>query len=157
MRQIYLYTDGSCLKNPGVGGWACILKDPLTGEMKEYCGYEAQTSNNRMELTAVIRGLQALRESCVVTVTTDSLYVINPVKKRWVYRWQARNWMLDRFRLAKNSDLWSELLPLVDYHKVQWEWVKGHNGHVENERCDYLAHRTATGGGKHMPDLKEIR
>lgn len=139
---IELYTDGSCLKS-GIGGWGLILKQPSISYTKELKGSMYPTTNNRMELTAVIEGLKALKAPCAVQVFTDSMYVCNGVMQGWAKRWEKMNWV-HRGGLAgvvpvKNADLWADLLRLTETHDVKIQWVRGHNGHVENERCDYLA------------------
>lgn len=137
MDEVLLFTDGACSGNPGPGGWGAILR---CGEHeRELSGGEARTTNNRMELTAVIEGLRALRRPCHVTLTTDSRYVADAVIKRWVYGWQRAGWVRKGREPVPNADLWLELLPLLETHKVEWNWVRGHNGHPENERCDRLA------------------
>lgn len=140
-KQVQLYTDGACRGNPGAGGWAAILvyKDVV----KEICGGEADTTNNRMELTAVIRGLAALKEPCDVILTSDSKYVIDALKLGWVYSWQKRGWRRADGKKALNDDLWRELVKEYERHSVTLVWVKGHNGHTYNERCDELATREA--------------
>ena len=136
-KTVYLYTDGACSGNPGPGGWGAILK--FGGAHKELSGGEAATTNNRMELTAAIRGLQALREPCRVVLTSDSKYLIDAVQKGWLASWQRRGWKRGKNEPVLNVDLWQELLPLLDRHQVEFVWVKGHAGHPENERCDQLA------------------
>ncbi|MEM1485638.1 ribonuclease HI [Oscillospiraceae bacterium PP1C4] len=137
LKQVQIYTDGACSGNPGAGGWGAVLR---FGEReKELSGGEAQTTNNRMELTGVIMALSALKERCEVTVTTDSKYVVDSIEKGWVYGWQKKNWMRTASEPAKNADLWKQLLPLLKQHSVKFNWVKGHAGHPENERCDTLA------------------
>lgn len=137
MKQIEIYTDGACSGNPGKGGWGAILV--YKGREKEICGGEAETTNNRMELTAVIEALSQLKEPCEVLVTTDSKYVCDAVEKKWVYSWQKNGWKKADKKPALNVDLWIKLLPLLEEHKVTFKWVKGHNGHPYNERCDELA------------------
>ena len=137
MKQVTIYTDGACSGNPGAGGWGAVLR--FGEHEKELSGGQAQTTNNRMELTAVIEALSALKEPCSVTLTTDSKYVSDAVSKGWVYGWQKKNWMRAPGEPAKNADLWKLLLPLLGRHKVTFHWVKGHAGHPENERCDALA------------------
>ena len=136
MKQVFLYTDGACRGNPGPGGWGAILRYG-TNE-KELCGGEAFTTNNRMELTAVIEGLGALKEPCTVQLYSDSTYVVNSVEKGWVFTWKAKNWV-KKGEKVPNADLWQRLLTLLDTHKVSFHWVRGHDGHPENERCDKLA------------------
>ncbi len=137
MKQVYIFTDGACSGNPGPGGWGTVLR--FGEHEKELSGGEASTTNNRMELTAVIEGLKALKEPCLVTLTTDSKYVCDSITKGWVYGWQKRGWVKSDKKPALNVDLWEQLLPLLEKHKVTFVWVKGHAGHPENERCDRLA------------------
>ena len=137
MKQVNIYTDGACSGNPGPGGWGTVLR--FGEHEKELSGGEANTTNNRMELTAVIEGLRALKEPCLVTLTTDSKYVCDSITKGWVYGWQKRGWVKSDKKPALNVDLWEQLLPLLEKHKVTFVWVKGHAGHPENERCDRLA------------------
>ena len=137
MKKIELFTDGACSGNPGPGGWGAILR--YNGHEKELCGGEKETTNNRMELTAVIEGLSALKEPCEIELFTDSKYVCDAVVKRWVYSWKANGWKKADKKPALNIDLWEKLLQLLDTHKVNFNWIKGHAGHPENERCDTLA------------------
>ncbi len=137
MKTVYLYTDGACSGNPGPGGWGAILR--FGGHERELCGAAPATTNNRMELTAVIEGLRALKEPCAVELTCDSTYVVNSVTKGWVYNWQRKNWMKNAAGPVPNADLWQALLPLLRTHRVHFHWVRGHVGHPENERCDALA------------------
>lgn len=137
MKKVEIFTDGACSGNPGPGGWGAILR--CNGAEKELSGGEKDTTNNRMELTAVISALKALKYPCEVTVTTDSKYVYESVTKGWVYSWQKKGWRKADKKPALNPDLWSELLTLLDMHNVTFVWVKGHNEHPENERCDRLA------------------
>ncbi len=137
MKHIQLYTDGACSGNPGCGGWAAILR--YNEHEKELCGAEPSTTNNRMELTAVIRGLAALNESCEVTVVTDSQYVVNGIEKGWAASWKKNGWRKADKKPALNADLWDMLLSLIAIHRVSFQWVHGHHGHPENERCDALA------------------
>ena len=136
MKQVELYTDGACSGNPGPGGWGAILV--WRGVEKELWGGEASTTNNRMELTAVIRGLSALKEPCEVHLISDSQYVINALEKGWAEGWRKTGWNHGK---AKNPDLWEELLALVARHRMRYTWVRGHNGHDYNERCDALARK----------------
>lgn len=137
MKHVNIYTDGACRGNPGRGGWGAIL---VYGSIeKELSGGEPNTTNNRMELSAVIAALSALKEPCEVTLTTDSQYVANAIEKGWLQGWQKNNWRKSDKGQVLNVDLWQELLPLLDKHKVSFVWVKGHNGHPYNERCDVLA------------------
>ncbi len=137
MKKVEIFTDGACSGNPGPGGWGAILR--CNGVEKELSGGEKATTNNRMELTAVIEALKALKFPCEVTVTTDSKYVYESVTKGWVYSWKKNGWRKADKKPALNPDLWSELLELLETHNVTFCWVKGHNEHPENERCDKLA------------------
>ncbi|MCM1285226.1 MAG: ribonuclease HI [Acetobacter sp.] len=137
MKKVEIYTDGACSGNPGKGGWGAVLV--YNGIEKEFSGGEPQTTNNRMELTAVIEALSKLKEPCQVTLTTDSKYVCDAVTKGWVYSWKKNNWKKADKKPALNIDLWEKLLPILDEHKVEFVWVKGHNGHKYNEICDRLA------------------
>ncbi len=137
MKKVEIFTDGACSGNPGPGGWGAILR--CNGTEKELSGGEKDTTNNRMELTAVISALKALKYPCEVSVTTDSKYVYESVTKGWVYSWQKNGWKKADKKPALNPDLWAELLTLLEIHNVTLNWVKGHNEHPENERCDRLA------------------
>ncbi|MBQ9964892.1 MAG: ribonuclease HI [Clostridia bacterium] len=137
MKKVELFTDGACSGNPGAGGWAAILR--YGTHEKELCGGEKQTTNNRMELTAVIEGLKALNERCEVLVTTDSQYVVNGIEKGWAAAWKKNGWRKADKKPALNADLWDTLLNLTALHAVSFHWVHGHQGHPENERCDALA------------------
>ncbi|HIT07515.1 MAG TPA: ribonuclease HI [Candidatus Merdivicinus faecavium] len=137
MKQVTLYTDGACSGNPGPGGWGAILE--CDGRRKELSGGEASTTNNRMELTAVIEGLSALKYGCAVTLVSDSKYVIDAITKGWVYSWKAKGWRKADKSPALNVDLWERLLPQLARHEMTYNWVKGHAGHPQNERCDEMA------------------
>ena len=137
MRHVELYTDGACSGNPGAGGWGAILV--YLGFEKELSGGEAMTTNNRMELTAVIEGLSALKEPCDVTLTSDSKYVIDALAKGWAEGWKKRGWVKSDKSPALNPDLWERLLALTSIHRMTYVWVHGHRGHPYNERCDTLA------------------
>ncbi len=137
MKHVDIYTDGACRGNPGPGGWGAILV--YGGREKELCGGEPHTTNNRMELCGVIAALAALREPCEVTVTTDSRYVAEAVTKGWAEGWRARGWRKPDRSVAQNVDLWEQLLGLLKVHTVNFVWVRGHDGHPFNERCDKLA------------------
>lgn len=137
MKHVDIYTDGACRGNPGKGGWGAILV--YRGVEKELSGGDPMTTNNRMELSAVIAALSALREPCEITLTSDSKYVVDAVTKGWAKSWQSRGWVKPDKSPALNPDLWEKLLRLVDYHDVTFVWVKGHAGHPYNERCDALA------------------
>ncbi len=136
MKEVKIYTDGACRGNPGRGGWGAILVYGV--HERELSGGERETTNNRMELMAAISGLEALRESCAVTLFSDSRYLVDAFEKGWVEQWRAHGWRRGREEL-KNPDLWERLYALVSKHEVKFEWVKGHNGHGYNERCDALA------------------
>ncbi len=137
MKQVEIYTDGACSGNPGAGGYGAIIV--YRGVEKELSGGEAQTTNNRMELTAVIRALEALKEPCAVRLTSDSKYVVDGIERGWAKSWRSRGWRKSDGKPALNPDLWGRLLDLLDYHTVQFVWVRGHAGHPYNERCDRLA------------------
>jgi ribonuclease HI len=140
VKQVRLITDGSCLGNPGPGGWGAIL---LYGaHRKEMSGAEPQTTNNRMELTAAIRGLSALNQPCAVSIVTDSQYVKNGVEK-WMAKWKRNGWKTADKKSVLNQDLWEALDRELARHKTTWEWTKGHAGHPDNERCDELARGAA--------------
>ena len=140
MKDITLITDGACLGNPGPGGWACILR--YNGHTKELCGSERRSTNNRMELTAVIQGLRALKEPCRVQVVTDSQYVKDGITQ-WIHDWKRRGWITTTRTPVKNQELWIALDEQVGRHQVRWEWVKGHAAHDDNNRCDELAGQAA--------------
>ena len=135
--KVAIYTDGACSGNPGPGGWGAVL---IYGEHeKQLSGGERETTNNRMELTAVIEALSLLKRPCEVTLTTDSKYVSDSVTKGWVYGWKKRGWKKSDGKPALNPDLWEKLLPLLQMHDVTFVWIKGHAGHKYNEICDRLA------------------
>lgn len=137
LKTVEMFTDGACSGNPGPGGWGAILR--YNGREKELSGGEELTTNNRMELTAVIEGLDALKEPCRVLLTTDSRYVADGIGKGWAESWRRNGWRKADKKPALNPDLWDRLLNLVEKHSVEINWVKGHEGHPENERCDRLA------------------
>lgn len=137
MKTVILYTDGACSGNPGPGGWGAILE--YGGAEKELSGGEDSTTNNRMELTAVIRGLEALKEPCTVELYSDSKYVIDALQKGWAKGWRARGWIKSDKKPALNPDLWQRLLELTQMHQVHCHWVKGHADNPKNNRCDQLA------------------
>ena len=137
MKTVYLYTDGACSGNPGPGGYGAILK---YGKFeKEICGGDENTTNNRMELLGVIKGLEALNEPCHVVLTSDSKYVIDALSLGWAEKWKQNGWKRNKKDPALNPDLWDRLLQLTSIHEMEYNWVKGHAGHPENERCDQLA------------------
>lgn len=136
-KTIEMFTDGACSGNPGPGGWGTILR--YNGREKELSGGEENTTNNRMELTAVIEGLEALKEPCRVLLTTDSKYVADGIGKGWAESWRNNGWRKADKKPALNIDLWERLLNLIENHSLEINWVKGHEGHPENERCDRLA------------------
>lgn len=140
-KHIQLYTDGACLGNPGPGGWCAILK--YNEHEKVLSSGSPDTTNNRMELTAVIEGLNCLKEPCSVTLYTDSQYVANGLLKGWAEGWRRRGWKKSDGKPALNSDLWDRLLRLTEIHEVDIVWIKGHAGHPENERCDSIAVKEA--------------
>ena len=136
MDRVTIYTDGACSGNPGPGGWACILV--MGPHEKELMGHEDSTTNNRMELQAVISGLEALKRPCHVTVVTDSQYVRGGITE-WMRTWEANGWRTSDRKPVKNKDLWLKLREVSKGHVFDWQWVKGHAGHPQNERCDELA------------------
>lgn len=137
MKHVDIYTDGACRGNPGRGGWGAILV--YNGMEKEMSGGEKLTTNNRMELTAAIESLGALKEPCEVTLYSDSTYLVNAVSKGWLKNWQAKNYRKSSKEDIPNKDLWIKLTPLLEKHTITFIWVRGHNGHDYNERCDGLA------------------
>jgi ribonuclease HI len=137
MKHVEIYTDGACRGNPGPGGWGAILV--YQGKEKELSGGERDTTNNRMELTAAIESLKALKEPCQVTLTSDSKYLVDGIQKGWAASWKKKGWKKSDNSPALNPDLWDELLTLTDRHEITWVWVRGHVGHPFNERCDALA------------------
>ena len=137
MKHVQIYTDGACRGNPGRGGWGAVLV--FNGIEKELSGGEALTTNNRMELTAAIEALSALKEPCSVTLTSDSKYLTDAITKGWARGWKAKGWKKADRSPALNPDLWEKLLSLLEIHSVEFIWVKGHDGHPYNERCDRLA------------------
>jgi ribonuclease HI len=136
MKKVEIFTDGACKGNPGPGGWGVVLR--MGHHEKDMAGSEPATTNNRMELTAVIRALEALKEPCLVHLHTDSRYVIDGITK-WIFGWQKNGWKTAAKKPVLNGDLWQELLLATKRHRIEWIWVKGHDGHPENERADKLA------------------
>ena len=137
MKTVTIYTDGACSGNPGPGGWGAILE--YMGHEKELSGGEPNTTNNRMELTAVIKALQALKEPCTVELYSDSKYVLDALQKGWALSWRKKGWIKSDKKPALNPDLWEILLSLVEKHDVRYHWVKGHASNPKNNRCDELA------------------
>ena len=148
MKRVDIFTDGACSGNPGPGGYGTILKHG-SKEKELSAGYKS-TTNNRMELRAVIAGLEALKEKCRVNIYSDSKYIVDAIKNGWAERWKANNWYRNKKEKALNPDLWDQLLSLIAEHQVNFHWVRGHAGHPENERCDELA--VAAAGGKNLRD-----
>ena len=144
-QRVEIFTDGACKGNPGPGGWGAILR--MGEHEKELSGSEAQTTNNRMELTAAMRGLQALKRPCDVALHTDSRYVIDGITK-WIFGWRKNGWKNAAKKPVLNADLWQELTLAAQPHKIDWIWVKGHDGHPENERADQLASDAAKSVGR---------
>jgi len=134
--KVYIFTDGACRGNPGKGGWGAILQS--NDHEKEINGYSSETTNNIMELTAVIKSLQALKKSCNIILTTDSKYVQNGITM-WIHNWKKNGWKTANKKNVKNKDLWIVLDEECKKHTIQWEWIKGHSGHALNERADLLA------------------
>lgn len=139
MKKVEIYTDGACSGNPGPGGWGTILV--FNGIEKELSGGDPKTTNNRMELSGAIAGLSALKEPCEVSLTSDSKYLVDAINLGWAVKWKNNKWIKPDRKPALNSDLWEKLLDLLEIHKTEFIWVKGHNGHPYNERCDELAVR----------------
>ena len=135
-KQVIIYTDGACRGNPGPGGWGAVLA--YGSKKKELFGSERETTNNRMEMMAVIEALRQLKRPCEVRIITDSQYVVKGMTE-WIQGWVKRNWLTSQKKPVLNKSLWKELLRLCAKHKIEWQWVKGHNGHPYNERCDQLA------------------
>ena len=137
MKRIEIFTDGACKGNPGPGGWCAILR--YNGVEKVISGGEKETTNNRMELSAVLFALKALKEPCHITLQSDSKYVLDSLSKGWVYGWQKKGWKKSDGKPALNVDLWQQLLEEIKKHELDYVWIKGHAGHPENERCDAQA------------------
>ena len=137
-KRVDIFTDGACRGNPGPGGWGALLR--YNGSEKELYGAEAHTTNNRMELTAAIKAIESVTESCEIDLTTDSQYVQRGVNE-WLEGWKAKGWRTSSKKPVKNADLWQELDALLQNHEIRWHWVKGHSGHAENEHADQLANR----------------
>lgn len=138
MKSVTIHTDGACRGNPGIGGWGALLSSG--SHQRELFGFELETTNNRMELTAAIRGLEALNQHCMVTLVTDSQYVRRGITE-WLNQWKQKGWKTSSRKPVKNKDLWQRLDDMASQHTIQWEWVKGHAGHPGNEHADALANR----------------
>ena len=136
MKKVEIFTDGACKGNPGPGGWGAILR--YNGTKKEISGFSAKSTNNQMELTAVIESLKELTQSCQIVLTTDSQYVKNGIET-WIYNWKKNGWKTAKKKPVKNKALWENLDKLISKHDVEWQWIRGHSGHTENERADELA------------------
>jgi ribonuclease HI len=145
MKRVEIFTDGACKGNPGPGGWGALLR--MGRHEKELSGGDPSTTNNRMEMTAVIRALEALIEPCEVLLHSDSRYVIDGMTK-WIHGWQKKGWINSSKKPVRNAELWHELIEAAAPHKITWQWVKGHDGHVENERVDKLASDAASKAGR---------
>lgn len=150
MSEVDLYTDGACSGNPGAGGYGVVLI--YGSHTKELSGAYRETTNNRMELMAVIQGLAALKKPCLVNLYSDSRYIVDAMNKDWVKRWKFNNWMRNKNEPAKNIDLWKQILELAGQHQIRWNWVKGHASNTYNNRCDQLA-REAITSQTQQPDL----
>ncbi len=137
MKHVEIFTDGACKGNPGPGGWGAVLR--YNGTEKELSGGEAQTTNNRMELSAMLHALQALKEPCHVVATSDSRYVLDGLQKGWAAGWKRKGWKKSDGKPALNADLWEALLEETARHQMEYKWIRGHTGHAENERADHLA------------------
>jgi len=142
MKKVQLITDGSCIGNPGPGGWACILR--FGDKKREMYGSEPHTTNNRMELEAAVKGLEALKEPCRVEVVTDSNYVKQGITE-WIHTWKRNGWRTGAKKPVANQDLWQELDEMAARHHIDWQWTKGHASHADNNRCDELAQAAARG------------
>ncbi|HHU75899.1 MAG TPA: ribonuclease HI [Firmicutes bacterium] len=143
MKEVIIYTDGACKGNPGPGGWAALLM--YKDKKREIYGAEPHTTNQRMELQAAIEGLRLLKEPCQVRLHSDSAYLVNAFRQRWLERWEKNGWRTRNKQPVENQDLWRELLGLATYHRVEWNKVRGHSTDEYNNRCDYLAQEAALG------------
>ena len=137
--SVTIYTDGACSPNPGIGGWGAVLISNQHNLRTEISGSEVDSTNNRMEMTAAIRALEALKKPCIVEIYTDSSYLKNAFEKNWLRNWQSNGWKSKGEKAVANKDLWLQLLELSQKYEVSWHWVKGHSGDAENNRCDELA------------------
>ena len=148
-KKVTIFTDGACSGNPGPGGWGAVL---LYGDhIREMSGYEDETTNQRMELMAAIKSLQALKEPCAVELASDSAYMINAFEQKWYERWQRNGWMNAQKKPVENRDLWVKLLKMAEFHQIKWIKVKGHSGDYYNERCDKLARNAIVKKGSDLP------
>tara|TARA_B100000676_G_C18065265_1_gene840536 strand:- start:1402 stop:1875 length:474 start_codon:yes stop_codon:yes gene_type:complete len=138
-KSVIIYTDGACAPNPGVGGWGAVLISKEHNLRSEISGSEVYSTNNRMEITAVIKALECLRKSCIVDLYTDSTYVKNAFDKNWIKNWQNNGWKSKNKKPVANKDLWLRLIEVTQNHEISWHWVKGHSINIENNRCDELA------------------
>ena len=145
MKTVHIFADGSCLGNPGPGGWSAILLQPDTGYRKEISGGYRLTTNNRMEIYAVLQAVSALKMPCEVSIYTDSQYVCNAFEKKWIWSWQRKKWLKKNSEPVPNADLWQALIGALAPHRTSFFWIRGHAGHPENERCDQLAREAAAG------------
>ena len=152
-KKVTIYTDGACIGNPGPGGYGVVLL--YAEHRRELSGGCQHTTNNRMELLAAIRGLEALKQSCEVRLLSDSQYVVNGIMKGWARKWRANGWRRNKDEFAENRDLWEQLLQLCEKHRVVLEWVRGHAGNSENERCDQLAVAAAHAGNLAVDSVYE--
>lgn len=140
LRKIHVYSDGACTMARGkVGGWGTVIRDELLNYEREMYGIEVPSTNNRMEITGALKGLEAIYERCEVTVVTDSMYLVGGIEQGWIKKWISRNWVTSTGKPVVNRDLWEQLWEVCQKHVVHFQWVKGHNGHPFNERCDRLA------------------
>ena len=137
--SVIIYTDGACSPNPGIGGWGAVLISNEHNLRKELSGSEIHSTNNRMEITAVIKAFEVLKKSCQVDLYTDSTYVKNAFEKNWIQNWEKNGWGKKGKKPIANKDLWLRLIEVIKNHEVSWHWVRGHSGNAENERCDELA------------------
>jgi len=155
VKTVEIYTDGACSNNPGPGGWAAILN--YNGHEKEIYGYEPQTTNNRMELLAIVKSLESLKDACAVYIYTDSAYVFNAFTKHWINKWQVNNWITYNKEPVANKDLWQRLIELGTKHRLEWHKVKGHSDNEINNRCDKLARKAIKEGDIKRKESKEIQ
>lgn len=154
LKEVRIYTDGACRRNPGPGGYGVVLR--YNEHEKTLSGGFRLTTNNRMEILAVIAGLEALSSPCSVTIISDSKYVVDAIEKGWARKWRSKNWKKTDGETALNPDLWTRLLDLCDRHRVKFEWVRGHAGHPENERCDEMATAAAAGESLAVDEKYEL-